>query len=182
MSRFTIHDLDSAPVEARKHLEQYIKTSPTGQILNLHGAMAHAPIVLEMYARMRSTMEDMGQLDSRAQWAAMLAVASVDRSSYSATLYAMLARRYGLTDKETRDITEGADSGDAALDALVRVAREIVSNNGRVNAQTWNGALAAGWSDVQLGQLFASVGLAVFLDYFVNYSEVESDLQKPVGA
>jgi alkylhydroperoxidase/carboxymuconolactone decarboxylase family protein YurZ len=182
MSRLHVHDLESAPVDALPHLERYIKTSPTGKILNLHGAMAHAPIVLEMYARMRNTIEDFGEFDGRTQWAAMLAVATVDRSAYSATLYAALGRHHGLTDEEIRDISEGVRTGDDALDAIVAVAHDAAASCGHVTLQTWNAALAAGWSEKQLGQLFAYLGLALFIDYFVNYSEVDNDLRRPVEA
>ncbi len=180
MSRLYVHDIESAPIQARPHLTQYIETSPTGKILNLHGAMAHAPIVLEMYARMRSTVEEYGELDGRALWAAMLAVATIHQSAYSANLYAGLGRRYGLTEEQIRAITQGGRAGDNAIDALIAVAREAVSNHGRVTVQVWNEAVATGWSDRQLGELFAALGLALFVDYFVNYSEVENDLPRLV--
>lgn len=182
MSRLHVHDIETAPIEARTHLARYLKTSPTGNVLNLHGAMAHVPIVLEMYARMRSALEEMAELDGKVQWAAMLAVGSIDRSEYSASLYALLGRRHGLSDEQIREITEGRSCGDGTLDALIAVAREAASTSGHVTTPTWNAALAAGWTDVQLGQLFACLGLALFLDYFVNYSEVESDLRRPVEA
>jgi len=182
MSRIRVHDLESAPPQALPHLEQYLKTSPTGRILNLHGAMAHAPIVLEMYARMRSTVEEFGELDGKAQWAAMLAVAAVDQSDYSGTLYAFLGRRAGLSETQIRNISTGRDCGDESIEALVRVAREAASKYGRVSQQTWFAALHAGWSEEQLGALFAHLALAHFLDYFVNYSEVESDLLQPANS
>ena len=182
MSRLNVQNLESAPVEALPHLRQYIKTSPTGKLLNLHGAMASAPIVLEMYARMRNTIEEFGALDGRAQWAAMLAVAVVNGSAYSATLYAGLGRRYGLTSEQIQDIRNGVPTGDDALDAIVAVAREAAASHGRVALPTWNEALAAGWSEKQLGEHFAYFALALFIDYFVNYGEVENDLRVPVEA
>ena len=182
MSRLNVQDIENAPAQAQPRLRQYLKTSPTGKVLNLHGAMAYAPIVLEMYARMRQTIEEFGELDGRAQWAAMLAVATVNRSEYSATLYAALGRQHGLTEKQIQDIRAGERTGDEALDAIVALAHEAAASNGRITPQTWNDALAAGWSDKQLGEFFAYFGLALFIDYFVNYSAVENDLRMPVEA
>ena len=39
--------------------------------------------------------------------------------------------------------------------------------------------MAAGWTDEQLAEAFASLGLAVFTAYFLNYAATELDL--PAG-
>jgi hypothetical protein len=41
---------------------------------------------------------------------------------------------------------------------------------------TWQAALMAGCTEAQLAEAFASIGLALYADYFLHYGGVELDL------
>lgn len=76
-------------------------------------------------------------------------------------------------------IWAGKDLGDATTDALVGLVRTAAEVRGRVSDEAWASAVAAGWTDEQLAEAFASLGLAVFTAYFLNYAATELDL--PAG-
>ena len=57
--------------------------------------------------------------------------------------------------------------------------REAAGNHGRVSDATWNAAVASGWTDGQLAEAFAYLGLTVFTSYFLNYAATALDL--PAG-
>jgi nitrate reductase beta subunit len=84
-----------------------------------------------------------------------------------------------------RRVVAGAPTADAALDALLAVAREAARNAGRVTDATWRAATDAGVTDAQLAEAYASLGLAVYVDQFVNYAASVSDVGRataPHGA
>jgi alkylhydroperoxidase family enzyme len=51
-------------------------------VLNIHGAMAHAPAALESYAAIQQVLQDQGTFDVKTREAIALAVANVDECSY----------------------------------------------------------------------------------------------------
>jgi hypothetical protein len=64
--------------------------------------------------------------------------------------------------------------------ALISVVREAAANSGRVSDAAWARATSSGWSDEQLTEAFAYLGLTVFTSYFLNYARTELDI--PAGA
>ena len=56
MSTFTIHDLDSSPVDSKPLLEKSLNSF--GMIPNLHGVMAEAPGLLEGYRLLHQLFQD----------------------------------------------------------------------------------------------------------------------------
>ena len=49
MTRIYRHTIADAPGAARPLLEGFVPSSPTGKPLNLHGQMAHSPLVLAVF-------------------------------------------------------------------------------------------------------------------------------------
>lgn len=47
MTRIPGHTVEDAPKASRPLLEEMLRSSPTGRLLNVHAQMAHAPAVLE---------------------------------------------------------------------------------------------------------------------------------------
>jgi hypothetical protein len=179
MTRIPSHSLRDAPPDAQALLEEMVQFSPTGRLLNLHAQMAHAPAVLDAYVGLRKATAHLGTLDQPVRTALMLAAASQDESEYALAVISMLALRSGWGPDQVRALRSGGLSGDAAVDALVAVVREAAGDHGRVSDTTWKQATASGWTDGQLAEAFAYLGLAVFTSYFLNYAETELDL--PAG-
>jgi hypothetical protein len=59
---------------------------------------------------------------------------------------------------------------------LIDLIREAATNAGAVTDTTWKAAQAAGWTDQQLAEAFAYLGLTVFTGYFLNYAQTEIDV------
>ena len=62
------------------------------------------------------------------------------------------------------------------IDVLTDLIREAAANAGTVTETTWKAAQAAGWTDQQLAEAFAYMGLTVFTGYFLNYAQTEIDV------
>ena len=180
MTRIPSHSLIDAPPGSRPLLEQMIQFSPTGRLLNMHAQMAHAPAVLEAYVGLRKATASLEALDQRVRTALMLVSAAADRSEYALAVISTLALRAGWGPEQVRALRSGEQAGEPAVDALVALVREAAADHGRVSDATWSGAVACGWTDVQLAEAFACLGLTVFTSYFLNYAATELDL--PAGA
>src|ERR1700736_5340532 len=92
----------------------------------------------------------------------------------------MLALRDGWHQDQGEALLAGEDLGEEKSDALIGVVREAAANSGHVSDLAWARAAGRGWSDEQLAEAFAYLGLTVFTSHFLNYAETELDI--PAGA
>ena len=180
MKRIPIHTVDDAPQASRRLLADASQFSPTGRPLNLHGQMAHSPAVLVAYTSLRAATAEHGTVGPHVSAALMLAAGSVVGNDYVVAITSRLARLAGWTDEHVAALRAGTGTGDAKLDAIAGLVREATANSGTVSDATWARAVDAGWSDEQLTEAFAYLGLAVFTAYFLNYAQ--TDLDVPVAA
>jgi len=180
MTRIPNHSIEDAPEASRSLLAEMVQFSPTGRLLNLHAQMAHSPAVLEAYVSIRRATARLGTLDRPVRSALMLAAAVHDRSEYALAIVSALARRSGWQPDQVEALRAGKDLGEEKTDALIGVVREAAANSGHVSDPAWARAVRSGWSDEQLAEAFAYLGLTVFTSYFLNFARTELDI--PAGA
>ena len=87
-----------------------------------------------------------------------------------------LAGMMGWTYEQVAALRAGDTVGDTKIDVLTGLVREAAANAGTVEDATWKTAQAAGWTDEQLAEAFAYLGLTVFTGYFLNYAQTENDI------
>ncbi len=150
MTRIPVHSVASAPEGSRDSLKAL--EARFGKVLNIHGAMAHSPAVLETYAAIQRVMQDVGTFDGATREAIALAVANVDECAYCQAAHTAGGKAAGLTEQQTVDIRRGQvdDPKLAALDA--------------------------GWSDAELTETSAHVALNLFTNYFNHLVRADLDL------
>jgi hypothetical protein len=175
MSRFPTHGVEDAPAASRPFLQTIAQSSPTGRPLNLHAQMAHSPAVLAAYASLRAVTAEHGTLDPKVSWALNLATAATVGNGYMIGIASRFAGMNGWTEAQIAALRTGTTTGDAKIDALTRVVREAAANSGSVTDATWKAAQQGGWSDVQLAEAFAYLGLTMFTGYFLNYAQTDPD-------
>jgi hypothetical protein len=86
------------------------------------------------------------------------------------------ARVSGWSDNEIAALPAGTTTGGTKIDTLTSVVRKAAANLGDVADATWRAARQAGWSDAQLAEAFAHLGLTVFTGYFLNYAQTDADV------
>jgi len=176
MSRFPSHTVEGAPEAARPLLQKIAQASPTGRPLNLHAQMAHSPAVLAAYTSLRNVTAEYGTLDPKVSWALNLATAGAVGNDYMLGIASRFARMNGWNDPQIAALQSGTPTGDSHIDALTRVVREAAADSGNVTDATWRAARESGWSDTELAEAFAYLGLTVFTGYFLNYAQTASDV------
>jgi alkylhydroperoxidase family enzyme len=176
MTRIPTHTVEDAPAAARPLLTEMIQFSPTGQPLNMHAQMAHAPAVLEAYVSIRKATARHGTLDQQVRTALMLVAAAADGNQYAAAIISRLALRSGWRQDQVEALLAGQGTGEEKTDALITVIGEAARNHGSVTDTAWDNATGHGWSDEQLAEAFGYLGLTVFTSYFLNYAATELDV------
>jgi len=176
MSRFPTHTLEDAPEASRSLLQKIAQSSPTGRPLNAHAQMAHSPAVLAAYTALRAVIAEHGTLDPKVSWALNLATAATVGNDYMIGIASRFARMNGWTEAQIAALWTGTTTGDTKIDALTGVIREAAANSGNVTEATWMAAQQGGWSDAQLAEAFAQLGLTVLTGYFLNYAQTEPDV------
>ncbi|MFJ5049756.1 carboxymuconolactone decarboxylase family protein [Streptomyces sp. NPDC088719] len=174
MPRIPVHTVDSAPAPGAETLRRLEKRF--GRVLNIHGGMAHSPVVVETYAAMSTAIAEHGTFDARTREAIALAVGAVDACAYCQSAHTVSAKAAGFTQEETVAIRRGEAGGDPKLAALVQVAREIAGEVGQASDTAWDAARAQGWTDTQLTEVFAHVAVNLYTNYFNHYARTELDV------
>ncbi|MBG6218936.1 AhpD family alkylhydroperoxidase [Arthrobacter sp. CAN_A6] len=179
MSRITVHTPDTAPEESRNELGALKKQF--GKVLNIHGAMAHSPVVLQSYVALQQVIGDYGTFDARTREAIALAVGNVDECTYCQSAHTMGAKAAGLTEDQTIAIRKGQIDFDDKLAALLELARQATANKGAVKDSAWQAGLDAGWTDTELTELSTHVTLNLFTNYFNHLVETDLDIPAAPG-
>jgi len=173
MSRIPVHTVASSPEGARDNLKAL--EARFGKVLNIHGAMAHSPAVLETYVAMQRALADTGTFDAATREAIALAVANVDDCSYCQAAHTAGGRAVGLSLEQTVDIRLDRIA-DPRLAALLAVVRQQAARVGAVDDAVWQAALEAGWTDTELTETSAHVALNLFTNYFNHLVQTDLDL------
>ncbi|WP_103536020.1 carboxymuconolactone decarboxylase family protein [Streptomyces sp. SM11] len=179
MPRIPVHTIDSAPAAGGEILRRLEKRF--GRVLNIHGGMAHSPVVLAAYAAITGAIAEHGTFDARTREAIALAVGAVDACSYCQSAHTVSAKYAGLTVEETVAIRRGEAGDDAKLAALVQVAREIAGEIGEASDAAWDEAVAQGWTDTELAEVFVHVAVNLYTNYFNHYARTELDIDAAPG-
>ncbi len=174
MARIPVHTLDSAPENSRDQLKAL--EAKFGNVLNIHGEMAHSPVVLQSYVALQSVIADYGSYDARTREAIALAVGNVDECSYCQAAHTGGGKAAGLSDDEMIAIRRDEVKFDAKLAALLSLAREYTRDVGNVSDATWHAALDAAWTEEQLTELSVHVTLNLFTNYFNHFVQTDLDL------
>jgi AhpD family alkylhydroperoxidase len=179
MARVPIHSTDDAPAASREPLER--QSQRVGKSINIFGAMAHSPAVIGLYDAAEELLAERSNLDRSTREAIHLTVANVNGCDYCQAAYTGAAKAQGFTEEQTIEIRRGTVDGDGKLSALLAVARELAANKGYVEETTWQRALDAGWSDVELLDTYADVIRTILTNYFNHLVGTELDLPPAPG-
>jgi AhpD family alkylhydroperoxidase len=174
MTRIDIHDTETAPDASRDALGALHKRF--GTTLNIFGAMASSPTVLNTFVALDGAIAEHTSLDARTREAIHLTVANVNACSYCQGAYTMAAKGAGFDEEQTKQIRRGEVDGDEQLTAALALAREIAGDRGHVEDTTWKTALEAGWSEQQLLEVFTDTLRTVFTNYFNHLVDTEQDV------
>jgi alkylhydroperoxidase family enzyme len=158
MSRFPIHDELTAPEGSLPVLKSALASA--GQLPNFLGVLAGSPAALRGYTRFRGELRH-GALERPTLERIALAVAEHYRSAPGIAIHSRTARQAGLGIDEVALAREW-ESSDPREAALLRFLEPLVTQRGAVPQHLNEEAKEAGWTDEQLLEAIAVLGLECF--------------------
>ena len=158
MSRFKIHDEESAPEAAQPILKSTLKSG--GQLPNFLGVLGGAPAALRGYVRLRAELRRHDLPPGTVERIALAAGRAHD-SAPDVTQHARAARDAGIGLDEIMRAQRWA-SEDPRQAALLAWLQPLAEQRGGVPAHVHEAALEAGWTDEQLIEAIAVLALEAF--------------------
>jgi alkylhydroperoxidase family enzyme len=169
MSRFPIHDEETAPAESAALLK--IASAAGGQLPNFLGALSNSPATLKAYLRFRQELAK-GELDAATRARIGIAVAAhlgAERGSHERA-----ARAAGLGLDEIRRACRFA-SDEPRHGALLKWLKPLATQRGELTDLLQEEVREAGWSDAQLLEAIAAVALESMAAQVTLAGDVPSD-------
>ncbi len=170
-SRFQVHDDLTAPERSLPVLKGALAGG--GQLPNFVGVLAGSPAALRAYARMRSELRH-GALPLKTQQRIALAVAEHQRSTYTLSTLARTAREAGLGLDEIM-LARRFESGEEREAAILRFVRGLLESEGVPPLHLHEAAREADWTDEQILEAVAHVGLNTFSNLITRAGDVPRD-------
>ncbi len=170
-SRFQVHDDLTAPERSLPVLKGALAGG--GQLPNFVGVLAGSPATLRAYARMRSELRH-GVLPLKTQQRIALAVAEHQRSTYALSTLARTAREAGLGLDEIM-LARRFESGEEREAAILRFVRGLLESEGAPPLHLHEAAREADWTDEQILEAVAHVGLNTFSNLITRAGDVPRD-------
>jgi uncharacterized peroxidase-related enzyme len=171
VSRITPVDRDTNNDRLRKTFDAIQKQ--LGVVPNMMRTMAQSPSVLEGYLAFGGALHR-GLLPAALQERIALAVAEANTCDYCLSAHSVLGRGAGLSSDEVLASRDGR-AADPKVAAALRFARAILDRRGGVTDQDIARVRAAGFSDGEIAEIIAHVGLNVFTNYFNRAVQTEID-------
>lgn len=173
MSRIpTPATIDAAPAAARPLLEAVQKQ--LGSAPNLFRLTANSPAALEGYLGLNAALGK-GALDAPTRERIALAVANINGCAYCNSAHTILGKNLAKLDDAELAANRLGESRDAKADVAVRFAAKVARERGQVSEADVQALRGAGYSDAQIVEIVAHVGLNTLTNYINEVFKTDVD-------
>ncbi len=174
MSRITAVDPKQATGKAKELLDGV--QAKFGMTPNLMKVLAHSPAALQAYLDFAGALAG-GMLDPQVREQIALTVGTANGCEYCVSAHTALGKGAGLSGDELI-AARCATSSDAKANAALQFARAVVATKGNVTDQDLEKLRAAHYTDGQIAEIVAHVGMNIFTNYFNHVAQTEIDFPK----
>jgi len=173
MSRLSVPKIENATGATAEVYAQLKKA--IGSVPNTFAAIgAHGPAALKAILQADGVLAS-GSLSKRDQETIKLVISGVAGCDYCVAAHSLLGKMAGLKQDELKNIRNGAPTGDAKRDALVRFVRRLARTSGTVSEADFEAIKAAGYSDAQLVDISLAFATTVFTNVFNRINDTDVD-------
>lgn len=143
---------------------------------NFIRVLAHSPAALKAYLLADKALAH-GQITPRQREQIALAVAEINGCSYSLSAHCVLAQRLGLSEEEIR-LARKATALDPRTRAMLRLTQAVVLQRGEISQDELQALRTAGFTDAQIVEIIAGIGLNIFTNYFNLLAKTQVDFPR----
>ena len=172
MSTFTIHDLDSSPLDSKPLLEKSLTSF--GMIPNLHGVMAEAPGLLEGYRLLHQLFQD-SSFNNDELTVVWQSINVEHDCHYCVPAHTGIAHMMKVDPALTEALRTGAVMPTEKLQVLHDTTIEMVRNRGQLSVKTTQKFFAAGYAQRQLLEIVLGLSQKVMSNYVNHIAETPVD-------
>ncbi|MVM36812.1 carboxymuconolactone decarboxylase family protein [Spirosoma sp. HMF3257] len=169
MKKFTVPTRDEVS-ESNQVLFDSLKKG-LGFVPNLYATIAHSDNGLAKYLAFQSAKTS---LSNKEKEVVNLVVSEVNGCRYCQSAHTVLGKMNGFSDEEILNLRSG-HSSIAKLDALVKLAKDVTENKGRVAPDTLEAFYTAGYTDGNLVDVILQVSDKIAMNYLHNLTEIPID-------
>ncbi|MDX2179217.1 MAG: carboxymuconolactone decarboxylase family protein [Bryobacteraceae bacterium] len=171
----TLQTRETAPAAAVPVLDKIQKTF--GFTPNLMATFANSPAVLEGYLALDAHFEKTAFTPVERQ-IILLAASVENRCGYCIAAHSTIAKGFLHAEAGVvAAVRAGQSTGDAKIDALVALTREIVEKRGFASEATIAAFVAAGYKPAQAMELLLGVALKTISNYLDHFNPAPLDAQ-----
>jgi uncharacterized peroxidase-related enzyme len=178
MARLKMIDRNQASGKAKELLDKI--NAQFGMTPNLMRGLANSPAVLDSYVNFYTALAS-GALDAKLHDQIAIVVAEANGCEYCLSAHTALGKKAGLTAGQLLAARE-TETGDHRVDLVLKLARNVVVQRGRIPAEELEAVRQAGYSDEEIVEIIGHVAVNVFTNYFNNINQTEVDFPKVAPA
>lgn len=146
--------------------------SKLGFAPNIYATYAYSDNALKRYLEFANGPTS---LNNKEQEIVNLVVSQVNGCTYCQSAHTELAKMNGFTVDQTLELREGKASFNDKYDALVKLAKEIAENNGKISNETLKTFFDAGYTKEHLVDTIVGVGEKTITNYLHNITDIPID-------
>lgn len=174
MSRVTAVDPKQATGKAKELLDGV--QAKIGMTPNLMRGLANSPAALKAYLDFSGSLAG-GLLTPKLREQIALTVGTANGCEYCVSAHTAIGKGAGLNSDELA-AARNASSDDAKSNAALKFARSVMETKGNVKDAELKELKAAGYSEGEIVEIVAHVGLNIFTNYFNHVAQTEIDFPK----
>lgn len=172
-SSFKIYTKESAPKESREALNRLEKS--VGGIPNLAGTMAESATLIDGFVTLREIIQKHSSFTPLQREVIFLTNATANGCNYCQAIHSTFAIKTGLSQDIVSKIRKEQSLDDPKLDALVKFARSVARNKGRVSNNELETFFAAGFEKSHVLEIIACLAQSVMANYTNHIAHTEPD-------
>lgn len=145
-----------------------------GKIPNLYATIGYSSAALKAMLDTETTLSHDSSYSAKEREAINLIVSQINNCDYCLAAHTMIGKMRGFSEEDTIAIRKGAYS-DAKLNAVILLAKSIVSNKGTAEESDLNRFFEAGYDEKALVELAALIALRSFTNYVFANTKIPVD-------
>jgi uncharacterized peroxidase-related enzyme len=152
-------------------------TAKMGKVINIFQGMGNSPAALKAYLQMAEALGD-GELSPEDREAVYLGVSQANGCNYCVSAHTVIAKHAGMTDDQIKAIRK-LDPLSEKHRALLTFVKRVMETKGNVSDADIAAVRSAGYTDGQIAESIAYIGLATYSNYFNHVFDTPLDFRLP---
>lgn len=175
MSRIAPIDRQNPPATVAAQLSAV--KAKLGMVPNLFATFAQSPVAFNAYLAISDAVTHGGTLSVKDRERIALTVGQANGCDYCLSAHTLMGQKAGLSTEEVLAARRG-EAGDIRAQAVISLARAIVTQRGQIDDAALETARAAGLSDATVLEVLAVVVVNLFTNYANHIAATDIDFPK----